>query len=106
METPLKPVELSVLVALCEEAGHGYELVQRVEAETDGRVSLLPGNLYAVLKKLAGNGWISEVDPPADARDPRRRYYSITEAGQQRLATEAAALDRQVSLARRRLAAL
>lgn len=102
----LKPVEVGVLIALCEEPGHGYALVQRVEEESDGRVSLLPGNLYAVLRRLTRAGWIKEGKPPEieSGHDQRRRYYYITPSGRSQLALEETSLRRQLTLIQRRLA--
>ncbi len=100
----MKPIELSLLVALCGPPAHGYSLVRRVEEESDGRVKLLPGNLYAILQRLTAAGWIQEVDAPAES-DQRRRYYQITELGTAELARETAALGRHLALAQERLLA-
>jgi DNA-binding PadR family transcriptional regulator len=49
---PLKPLDLEILLALADEDLHGYGLVQAVAAHTDGLISLDPGNLYRVIKRL------------------------------------------------------
>ena len=56
MANPLRPIETSLLIALCAGPGHGYELVRRMHEETDGRLKVLPGNLYVVLKRLRERG--------------------------------------------------
>ncbi|REJ74450.1 MAG: PadR family transcriptional regulator [Acidobacteria bacterium] len=100
----LKPLELSLLICLLEGPCHGYALVQRLEEETEGRVQVLPGNLYAVLSRLEEAGWIERSEPPAEATDARRRYYRLSAVGVARLEAETRALERQLGLARSRLA--
>jgi DNA-binding PadR family transcriptional regulator len=64
---PLKPVDLEILLALAGDDLHGYGLVQAVTAHTDGLVTLDPGNLYRVIKRLLETGLV-----PKPARRPRR----------------------------------
>ena len=81
--TPLPPIEVLTLAALGERARYGYELVERIEALTDGRVRIRPGNLYRVLHRLEGRGWVAPAPPPAAAaeEDDRRQYLRATPAG-------------------------
>ena len=105
MSTPLRPVETSLLIALCAGPGHGYELVRRMHDETAGRLNVLPGNLYVVLKRLTERGWVEPSPAPADETDPRRRYFQLTPAGRTRLEVEIDTWERQLEIARRRLGA-
>ncbi len=88
---PLKPVDFHILVLLNEGEGHGYGLVQEIAARTDGKVKLVPGNFYAILKRLIGEGLLEEstrkTTPAGD--DKRRRYYRITSLGKKVAAAEA-----------------
>ena len=59
---PLKPVDFLILVLLTEGDGHGYGLVQEIANRTDGKVKLFPGNFYAILKRLIGEGLLQESD--------------------------------------------
>lgn len=77
---PLPPIEVLTLVALGREARYGYELVERIEAQTDGRVRVRPGNLYRVLHRLEARGWVEPASGPAD-EDDRRQYVRATAAG-------------------------
>jgi DNA-binding PadR family transcriptional regulator len=88
---PLKPVEFLVLLVLADGERHGYGIVQDIRDRTDGKVKLLPGNLYAVLRRLAENNLLSESSrrPAEDLDDQRRRYYRITESGKRILAADA-----------------
>ena len=87
---PLKPVELQLLLALAEEERHGYGLVQAIAERTDGLVSLEPGNLYRVIRRLLDDGLVAESErrPAADLGDERRRYYHLTALGGRVLAEE------------------
>lgn len=104
MATPLRPIETSLLIALCAGPGHGYELVGRIHEETGGRVDVLPGNLYVVLKRLRERGWVAPSPAPENETDPRRRYFEITAVGQKQLAQEIDACEQQLRIARERLA--
>ena len=91
---PLKPVDMLILMTLSEEERHGYGIVIDIAERTDGRIKLVPGNLYSVLRRLMGDGVIDEAARKAvpDKEDERRRYYRITPFGRQVLAAEAARL--------------
>lgn len=87
---PLKPVDLSLLLALSEEERHGYGLVQEIAERTDGLMHLDPGNLYRVIKRLADDGLVAESERRAapDLGNERRRYYRLTALGGRVLAAE------------------
>ena len=90
MREPLKPSDLHVLLALASGALHGYALVQRIEDESEGRVRMLPGNLYAVLRRLEVAGLLRPARRrPAPGEDQRRRYYELTADGRRVLEDEA-----------------
>ena len=105
MASPLRPIETSLLIALCAGPGHGYELVGRIHDETGGRLEVLPGNLYVVIKRLRDRDWVAPCPPPDDETDPRRRYFRLTDAGRERLEVEIDTWDHQLRIARKRLAA-
>ena len=87
---PLKPVDLELLLALAGEERHGYGLVQAIAEHSDGLITLDPGNLYRVIKRLLADGLVAEAGPRAadDADGERRRYYRITPLGGRVLAAE------------------
>ena len=72
---PLKPVDLQLLLALGEEELHGYGLVQAIADRTDGLVTLEPGNLYRVIKRLLAEGLVAESERRAvpELDNERRR---------------------------------
>ena len=88
---PVKPVDLLVLVALGGGERHGYGIVQDIVKLTSGRVTLVPGNLYSVLRRLLDEGLISESSrrPAPDLDDQRRRYYKLTALGKRVVVAEA-----------------
>jgi DNA-binding PadR family transcriptional regulator len=87
---PLKPVDLQLLLALADEEMHGYGLVQAIADRTDGLVTLEPGNLYRVIKRLLADGLVAESDRlvVAESGDERRRYYRLTALGGRVLSAE------------------
>ena len=80
---PLKPIDYLVLLALLRKDRHGYGIVQDIAAESGGRIRLVPGNLYTVLRRLLGDRLIAESSrlPVPSQEDVRRRYYSLTDMG-------------------------
>src|SRR5579872_2333230 len=87
---PLKPVDLELLLALADEERHGYGLVQAISEHTGGLITLDPGNLYRVVKRLLEDGLVAEAGQrrAEDAGGERRRYYRITALGGRVLAAE------------------
>src|SRR3982751_6739279 len=96
---PLKPVDLQLLLALGEEELHGYGLVQAIADRTDGVVTLEPGNLYRVIKRLLADGLVAESEKrgASDLADERRRYYRLTALGGRVVAAELRRLQALVS---------
>lgn len=81
---PLTETVNYILLALIEPA-HGYAVMSRVEAMSDGAVRLAPGTLYGALETLLKQGLISRVA----SADPRRKVYLITESGFETLSQDA-----------------
>ena len=100
---PLKPVLFWMLLVLTDGASHGYGLLKEIEARTEGRLRLEPGNLYRYVKRLLDTGLIEEVEAPADAEssDDRRRYYAVTGLGRDVVRAEAERMRSLVAAAER-----
>jgi len=92
---PLPPSVFHILLALGNDELHGYAIMQRVEAITDGAVSMGPGTLYGSIKRMLADGLIEETeerpDPALD--DERRRYYRVTADGARARAAETARME-------------
>lgn len=75
-------IEQTLLGLLAREPRHGYELTKEFMPETTlgDIVHLESGMLYAHLKKLQKQGWVSSRLEAQESRPPRR-VFSITESG-------------------------
>ncbi|MBN9646014.1 PadR family transcriptional regulator [Terrisporobacter sp.] len=71
-----------VLLALTNECC-GVDIMKKVEHISEGRISVGPGTLYALLGKFESSGLIRET-----AVDGRKRSYIITQEGYEALNKE------------------
>jgi DNA-binding PadR family transcriptional regulator len=94
---PLAPRDLLILAVLAEAPLHGYGLIKAVEERSRSGVLLDPANLYRVLRRMSGLGWIEEAEKRADGR---RRTYAITAGGRDVLRAELARLERLLDQAK------
>lgn len=98
---PLKTAWFHILLALADGAGHGYAIRERVEARTDGAVTLWPATLYGSLKDLAELGAVEALEGEEDPDDDqRRRYHRLTAFGRALLKGETERLQALVDAAR------
>jgi len=99
---PLTPALFHVLLALADGEKHGYAIIKEVRRRTDGDVSISPGTLYAMIKRLVADSLIEESserpDPALD--DERRRYYALTALGRRVAIAEARRMEETLSMAR------
>lgn len=102
---PLTPTVFHVLVALSEEAKHGYAIAREVEELTEGRITMGPGTLYGSLQRMTDSGLITEADNPGGEglHAERRRYYRMTPLGEAALRAESERLMRAVGVVRERM---
>jgi DNA-binding PadR family transcriptional regulator len=79
----LTPLSYSILLALADEARHGYGIIKEIEARSGPRAAPTTGAMYLALQRLEGEGLIEEAPRTRErARtDARRRYYRLTAAG-------------------------
>ena len=97
-----------ILVALAETEMHGSAIARDVLEQTGGALRLWPATLYRTLDELDAEGLISELsdqERPA-GESARRRFYSITPEGRNRLAAAVARMQDLAGLAKRRLEAV
>ncbi len=100
----LKPVDLHVLLALRRGARHGYGLIEDLAEQSEGRLRIAPGSLYAALQRLLDWAWIVECSvSDKQSGGPPRRSYQLSRAGERVLAIELDRLRRLVALGDRRL---
>jgi DNA-binding PadR family transcriptional regulator len=100
---PLSPAAFSILLALKDGDKHGYAILREVAEQSDGKIKLLPGTLYNLLKRMLEDGWIAELDQRPDPMldDERRRYYRLTALGARMASLEAERMAEQVKAARK-----
>ena len=91
-----------ILTALAERPMHGYGVIQEVLALSDGRVRLRAGTLYGALDRLAEQELIA-VDREEAIDGRLRRYYRLTDAGAEALATQAERMRTTIAAATQRL---
>lgn len=98
---PLRPSVFHILLALSDGDLHGYGIMQEVSEHTGGQIRLGPGTLYGAIKRLLGSRLIVETDerPDPELDDERRRYYRLSDLGQQVLKAEARRISKMVSVA-------
>lgn len=79
---PLSEATYYILVTL-DEPLHGYSIMQKVEAISEGTVVIGPGTLYGAFSTLEKQGLIAMVKEEA-----RRKSYALTERGREVLAEQ------------------
>lgn len=95
----LPQVAFGILLALSLKERHGYEIIQQIEEDSNGKIKLGPGVLYTSIKQLRNRGLILEVKHKDDTR---RRYYKLSDVGLKVLTEELDYYEGAVSLARKR----
>ena len=89
MDAHIKKVYVSMTetgfyILLClRTPNHGYGIIQRVEAMTDGEIRLAPGTMYGSLSKMEKDGLIEFVQ-----EQDKRKIYQITKLGEEVLSLE------------------
>lgn len=101
---PLTPAVFHIMLALASDDRHGYGIMQEVNQFTSGKLRLGPGTLYRSIKQMLAEGLIIEWDERSDPTidDQRRRYYRLTDFGQQVLNAETERLEHLLQIARAR----
>ncbi len=100
--TEMREPTFLLLTALTDGPRHGYALMRDVSALSDGRVRLRAGTLYAALDRLTGDGLVAEAGHEV-VEGRLRRYYELTDEGEQALLAETRRLRRNADRAARRL---
>lgn len=78
-------LEHAILVSLSERAAAGSELVRRFDASIGFFWSATHQQIYRVLGRMEGDGWVvAEAVPQADR--PTKKVYAVTDAGRAELA--------------------
>jgi DNA-binding PadR family transcriptional regulator len=75
-----------VLAVLRDEPAHGYLVIERLKARSEGVFDLPEGTVYPVLHRLEADGLLSSAWTAASGR--RRRVYRLTRRGRSTLARQ------------------
>ncbi|MEU0717339.1 PadR family transcriptional regulator [Streptomyces lavendulocolor] len=70
----------AILVSLLERPGSGYELARRFERSIGYFWTATHQQIYRVLKRMEGDGWIDVREVPQQGR-PDKKEYSVAAAG-------------------------
>jgi DNA-binding PadR family transcriptional regulator len=68
-------IRTAVLVVLAEQPGHGYQIIQALEAKTEGAWRPSPGSVYPTLQLLEDSGLATSSEQDG------KRIYTITDEG-------------------------
>ncbi|NGO74915.1 PadR family transcriptional regulator [Streptomyces sp. YC504] len=80
----------AILVSLLEKPGSGYELARRFERSIGYFWTATHQQIYRVLKRMEGDGWVDVRDVPQHGR-PDKKEYSVADAGRAALSAWLAA---------------
>ena len=70
-------IRTAILSALATEPMHGYQIIQAIEARTDGAWKPSPGSIYPTLQLLADEGLVT------GEQVGERKVYTLTDAGRE-----------------------
>jgi DNA-binding PadR family transcriptional regulator len=90
-----------ILLALVEPM-HGYGIMQKASAMSNGRLVLSAGTLYGAISNLLAKGWISPCGESSET-DGRRKLYQITDEGREVLMAEFERLEELVENGRKNI---
>ena len=76
-----------ILKQLQEADSYGYEITRRISDQTHGALELKEATLYTAFRRMENGGYIISYWGN-EGSGARRRYYSITVAGRNRLAED------------------
>jgi PadR family transcriptional regulator PadR len=101
--SPLRSVELHILLSVVDRPRHGYAILQEAEERTGGRPGFEIPTLYRALRRLRELGLIRTATPPEPDSDERREYWAATALGRRALEAELAQMEIAVAVGRARI---
>jgi transcriptional regulator len=81
---------LDMLILKTLEVGprHGYSIAERIEQVSKDVLAIEEGSLYPALHRLVKRKWV-ESEWGLSENNRKAKYYTLTKAGRQQLASEA-----------------
>ncbi|MGL5149843.1 MAG: PadR family transcriptional regulator [Clostridium sp.] len=84
-ETIKGHIESIILATLKEDELYGYDILKRIKNTCENSFEIKEGTLYVVLKRLENNGLVTSFWGNEESGGGRRRYFRITNKGQEYL---------------------
>jgi transcriptional regulator len=81
-------LDMLVLRTLLLGAAHGHEIAKHIQRTSEEVLRVEHGSLYPALHRLERRGWVGSKWETAKDRNRQFKYYRLTPAGRQQLATE------------------
>jgi transcriptional regulator len=81
-------LDMLVLRTLLLGAAHGHEIAKHIQRTSEEVLQVEHGSLYPALHRLERKGWVISAWETAKDRNRQFKYYRLTPAGRQQLATE------------------
>ncbi|MEO8126660.1 MAG: PadR family transcriptional regulator [Bryobacteraceae bacterium] len=89
-------LDMLILQTLCWGPQHGYGIATAIRNGSSEALSVETGSLYPALHRLEKKGWI-QFEWKTSEHNQRAKYYQITAAGKEQLATEHSRWKRMVA---------
>jgi PadR family transcriptional regulator PadR len=96
---PQGTLDMLILRILSLEAAHGYAIARRIQQISRDVVRVNQGSLYPALHRLEQKRWLKAEWRQSDTGH-EAKFYSLTRAGQKRLAVEKTSWDRLTATVR------
>jgi transcriptional regulator len=93
-------LDLLLLRVLANGPMHGYGIAHRLKQVSNDVLQVGESSLYPALQRLLVNGWV-KGHWGASEHNRRARYYTLTSAGQKRLAAERQEFDQMIGAIQR-----
>ena len=103
-DLPRGTLDLLILKVLSLEPMHGWGIMKRVQALSEGVFELNQGSLYPALQRLKQKKWI-RAEWRITENSRKARYYTLTPRGQEVLGQERGAWERSTAAVARILEA-
>lgn len=78
-------LEILVLKFLSQKEMYGYQLIMELKEKSHNFLTLKEGTLYPILYRLEDDGLVKSEWSQASGKESSKKYYKITEEGQDNL---------------------
>jgi len=89
LEKDLKTGFLSLVILQIidksSEQSYGYKIIKSIEELSDGKLNIMEGTMYIILKSLQNQKLVKSYWGPSTAGGPPRKYYETTNLGKKML---------------------